>query len=250
MTGEGESGFPTSIGTPQDASFNRIETGNAIEIARRTRAEGMGALHGYLWHVTDEVSAGSFTAKRFLLGEEIESKDLSDGERNVFDHMLSQVAPPDSFQKYRMSEPDALYNQCWMAAPYAVPGFEEVETRGFIRKKTTKSFKPYEIHGKKGEQGWVSYAYFMLSRPNNRPGESISLFVVVPHDIAQEIDKQVETDPLFPDKYFQALYPGLVGPDPKKNICRARSDKLVILDKRNGINPEPVVRQYPVPIEY
>ena len=80
-------------------------------------------------------------------------------------------------------------------------------------------------------------------------GNSLSMSIAVPPDIASKIDAEVEKDVYFPDAFLKALYPGLIGPDNLDDIKRLQTEELQVLD--TTVKPlRSEIRKYPQPIPY
>lgn len=111
-------------------------------------------------------------------------------------------------------------------------------------------------NGKHGESDWIQYDYFMPVDNTDyldRRRLNVTMSIVVPPDIAVQIDEQVNKNVYFPDTFFKALYPNTVAPtDLMHDIKREEATQLQIVDFRQKPYKryEKDVRKYPQPIPY
>ncbi|HSX38610.1 MAG TPA: hypothetical protein VLE95_07255 [Chlamydiales bacterium] len=191
----------------------------AEELARITRLEGEGFLSGKFprGFYQDPGQIGSYQSIRaFGYGKTLENDDD-----------IKRYFPPT------ISEND-----------------QDLETAG-TQIWTISDHKDFQ--GK--ATGLIQYQYYMPT-PNDydlswRPGCFVRLSVSVPQSIATKLDAAVAENPLFPDKYFQALYPGLVGEDTNSHIRRSEAKNLIVRDLRKNHDPnDRTIMPYSQPIPY
>lgn len=229
----------------------------AEEVAKRTREEGMGMLHGkFPPNIAQPGKVGVFTSVHgFIQGTE-NIQDIDEGSN--FWRMLS-ARTGDKNLPYEVWYPYTQINrQVWTASEFHPPTiWEKKVTSGrFPFKRTEIRNERYDYKGKIGPIEGVQYDYFMpvgrIYDIGNRPGVFVNLTVVVPPEIASKIDAiDLQKHPEFPDLYMKSLYPGFIGSDTKTQIHREQAIELFVRDWRK--NPDPkagIVIPYPKPIPY
>ena len=165
------------------------------------------------------------------------------------------VEIPASLQK--------LPDQLWIVDNYRPPdsGLYRTEVvpgrHGFFgRRKVTRQV-PVILNraGKHGENDWSQYTLSWQEGPYydtgdfHRSGRSRFTFVVPP-ELAADIDRDTAEDARYPDGLFQAVNPGLVGPDIETQYRRLPASGLVILNRRVNAFAKPadlVKFQKPIP---
>lgn len=251
--------------TPQDKVKieqveQKLEEQRIAELARVTRQEGMGQLYGHTYPFDKAVgSTGYYPGMGFIKGESVVGN--YDKYKELFEVVGAAQAPQhEVFDPYVNKG-----RQVWViAGDYRATKTEiwQKRVKGGLfglgekivthEEQKTRSYKGErgELHG---ENGWRSYSYFMLTEnPGDvRVGVGTMMNIVVPPEIAQKIDKEVEADPMFPDRYFKALFPGVVGENPNTYIKRKEATEIAVVDLRKdpaGRTGE--VRPYSQPIKY
>jgi hypothetical protein len=103
-----------------------------------------------------------------------------------------------------------------------------------------------------GGPDWTHYTCQMPHIPPNddRPGHHVRLDFVVPPDVANQLDQAVSANPLFADRFFQAVFPGIVGEDYKTHIKRKPATELAVIDNRDPKHKTAEIKPYPQPIPY
>lgn len=235
----------------------------ASELAKATKERGMGMLDG-------KFPAGLFKkldrppdTGQSLIGYFVQGEKLPN-------HDVILFRPRD--QEFLNSEVrNGIYpshKQFWIVNKYIPPMKNEpVIERKTIKMKTWRGlrsktitrdetvFKPTNIpldyHGKRGESDWIQYDYYMPAALvfDQRPNVYVDMAIVVPPDLATQIDKQVAKNVYFPDAFFEALCSEFIGPDALQHIRRRPSTELEVVDNRLLL-PTRLLRPYPEPIPY
>ncbi len=224
----------------------------ASELARITRERGMGILSGKFPPNMSSVTwlGLSISTQGFIQGEEVQ---VEGGDPPIshfaFRRLITAGAPGE------LRRTGLTYRQEWVASRYLPPVdvYTRRERSGLFGSKTIRTEAIRGYHGKHGETGWLEYEYFQYEDPlydkGHRPGVILTLSVMVPPDIAAEIDSQVLADPYFPNAYQSALYPDLIGGDVKTHVRRLPARELLVVDCRdNPKNTQGQLRQYPQPL--
>lgn len=192
----------------------------AAELAVVTRAIGKGHLYGMLYPVDKTMGIGHYAGMGFNHGRPVEGDQ--DAYRSLQKELLPKI-PNREINDNRWNE----RRQVWMVGEH---------------------------------DGQTEYTYYMPTEStwDTRPGIMVMMKVSLPSNVALQIDQMVEKNPLFPNTYFKALFPGIVGEDPTNKIKRKESIDLAIVDARKHpgyeANPEAVetaeIKPYPKPIPY
>lgn len=233
------------------AGSSELETieQKAERIAQLTRAEGMGYLHGKFPHILENETHGYFqTVEGFIKGWKIE-KSRPDNE------LLFSMFPPETHLPYEVWNSQTYgHRQVWTAKPYSQKKQEYEVKTGMFKKEKRVHIPNYK--GETGPETGVQYDYYMPVSSDydtsHRPGCVVNMSVVVPEHIASMIDGvDLQQHPDFPDRFFKALYPDLVGPDTRRHITRLPATELFVRDLRKNPNQtEGKVISYPKPIPY
>ncbi len=241
---EQQSDANVSSRTSETKSAEEQQEQIANELAKATHDNGFGQLWGFLYPVDKTNGLGQYPGQGFSMGSNIVG--------NEADYRALQKFLPRYQFDYDYSSPnhnvwspyDHVNRQMWVASNFQATSYtgsgEEAKT----------------FQGKHGEKDWSSYDYYMYTETpyDTRGGVQVRLSVAVPPDIARKLDTAVSQDPLFPDRYFKALFPGMVGENGETNIRRKRATELATLDYRNYrstfVQPTPQIRQFPKAIEY
>ena len=223
----------------------------AKDLAKATREKGMGMLHGKF----PERLLGLQTGKNEFtsIGGFIQGEDALSG-------LMFPDTPSELMQLFGYA-----HRQIWSINDY-IPRMEETEidkieeikgkkfgilpkTDRIVRKVWVQTNNPKTFHGKKGESDWVQFTYYIptVHKYDGRPGIFVQMSVVVPPNIASQIEQEVEKNVYFPDAFFNALYPGYLGPDIATNIKMVKPTELQIADRRKG-KYKNEVRPYPQPL--
>jgi len=227
LSREGESGSTQTDGEARPVREGETEK-NAGELAKVSREQGFGQLYGLVYPIDKTPGVGGYPGMGFVKGKDIIGSNTDYRE-------LTGVLKPSNPWEF-INSYDQTFRQAWIANKYH-------PTSNFM----TKSFQ-----GEHPEGDWTQFTYVMPTETphETRPGVDVQLNVVVPPEIAKQIDKAIAEDPLFADAYFKALFPGAVGEDGGTHIKRVRATELVVVDRRDGGTGSPSVIQYPKPIEY
>lgn len=245
-----------------DLKISEDEELKARELAQSTRLEGLGGLAGKfpqrLLQNQEKWGVWAFI-EYFIKGEDIPQNDHATGiiiKRHTPQHLMHKI--------------ENEYRQVWTKSQY-VPPMEATLKQEFTDRKIktffgliTKTTKepelvrkttdtPITYHGKKGENDWTQYDYYMPVDNsydiNNHWGNFVNMSIAVPPNLAVKINKEVEENIYFPDAFFKALYPGHIGQDTKENIKRIQATELLVVDLIEK-PPTSEIRKYPQPIPY
>ena len=234
----------------------------AEELAKATRGQGIGQLFGKFPPRLSPGWTGGFGSTGFFIqGEEVPDSDRS---TLMLSMTSSKSMSPVYFSANSGLQPN-IVGPLWISSAYE-PRKEYVYVREPITRERRKSFfrvekyqdtkrvkkftgNLFNYHGKHGESDWIRYEYAMglFNYPYDSRPAFVMMTVVVPPDLAAQIDEQVEKNVYFPDAFFKAIYPGYVGQDTHKDIRRKPAKELEIVNDRTGVKN---VVEYPQPIPY
>jgi serine/threonine protein phosphatase PrpC len=220
----------------------------AHAVARETREQGMGFLHGKFPPRLEKWEPGAPEAGFQDISGFDRGRDVTQSDRlssfndffgvNVFD---SQGQPHG--------------RQSLIIAPFGLQITTPDNAYSTSRKAIDAS-----------QENWTQYSYSMpiINQRATRGGAFVAMNVAVPPSITERIDAMMDPaspnyDPTFMDKYFKALYPGYVGDDASEYIKRRPATELMIKDFRmpdgsiysgrsHGVEPQIV--QYPQEIPF
>lgn len=214
-------------------------------LADATRQHGFGYLYGkFPRTLVDNSNAQCIGG--FILGEKVSREDSTDIGKMARFHL---EYPPAEFRQTYTPPPRFVLT----VSRYTPPSHTYEQGKGVFGKQRVTNV--YNYKGKQGQEGWVQYDYYMpipavYDTGKERSGTNVFLTVVVPPALAEQIDRNVAQNPLFFDRYFQALYPGIVGQDVTTHIRRNPATELDIRDTR----PNPSLRSgrinFPQPIPF
>ena len=193
----------------------------ARELAASTRAKGMGLVHGHFPRsYQDGKLKGAFDRLGFSLGADLDDKTSYQTRIKLFR------------EASRTWEPGI---HTWTSSSEVAYGDNELSPLA--------------------QSGWIKYSFDMpvdtIYDQYNRRGTNIRLYTFVPPEIATQIDEAVAQNPLFPNEYFQALYPDLIGTETDTHLKRLPATKLVKIDYRtSSTKPQETIVDYPEPIPY
>lgn len=232
----------------------------ASELAKVTREKGMGHIYGkFPLRFIKPYALRSYTwIGQFIQGE------AETAEKHI--DLSSMI-------RYRSAN-DELHTdyQIWRVSNY-VP-FTKILTVKEPRERTVpRHFGPFKLEGRKqtyyetvrkptdeiitykgkhGERGWTQYDYCMSGHPLRDPGrgaQALVMSIVVPPEVAAQIDEQINNNIYFPDALFKALYPDYVGSNVETHIKRVPATQITIVDSRQKPN-KIETKKYPQPIPY
>lgn len=251
--------IPKEDETKVEQVKQEIEEQRVAELARTTKREGMGQLCGMTYPLDRKTQGpGYYPGMGFIKGETI------DGDPQKYRELFEVVG--GSTPQHEIRNPYENKNrQVWTTKEYKATKTEIRHERvkgglfGLGEKTVTHSEERVKsFRGKggelRGENGWRQYTYDMLTETpfDTRPGVSVQMNVAVPPELAQKIDREVEMNAMFPDRYFKALFPGAVGKNGETHIKRKPATELAIVDLRKDPTGRKVeaIKQYPTQIEY
>lgn len=197
----------------------------ARELAKATRERGMGVLDGQ------------------FPKEYSEEKKLENQKQRLGFSKAIELNPKESF---------------WLRDNLQYELYEKVVPGEHVWISSTKVPKqPYRENPllNSNFDGWTKFIYRMpieqVYDKSKRHGTVMRLYVFVPPEVAAEIDEALAQNPLFPNEYFQALYPDLIGLNTDTHLKRLPATKLVKIDYRTSPDkPQETVVEYPKPIQY
>jgi hypothetical protein len=255
---------PKTIQEVRNVQDKELEQ-KAAELARETKRKGMGYIFGkFPPRVSPPNTVGGFTHTGFFIqGEDIPYIDPAT-RMLIWGHFGTAIYP---IKTGAMSgiQPN-VGRPIWNTRNYVPTKDRKREVQTLERKEKkwlglrTEIVKEQKVvrvptdtltnyHGKHGESDWIRYEYAtgLFNYPYDSRPAFVMMTVVVPPDLAVQIDEQVEKNVYFPDAFFQAIYPGYVGQDTHKDIRRKPAKELEIINDRTGVKK---VVQYPHPIPY
>ncbi len=223
------------------------------ELARATKERGMGQIFGYIFSV-EQTPYGAYPGRGFILGLDVRESDQDVTRYKRLRELLphSPRIPEDLEERWWY---DHRNRQGWFVHNYRPPTNKWQTKEGgslFRRSKIIDHEEPITYDGKHGERDWVQYTYFAhIIDQSQRPGAPLYLNVAVPPDIAREIDRMASENIYFPDEYLKALFPDIIGNDPRRKVKRYPANELMTIDLRaDSTNPKISVLSYPEPIPF
>lgn len=230
--------------TPHEPSSETEARTHVEELALMTREQGMGYLHGKFpsrldeWNSQEQVAYAQDIAGFY--------KGVAKGSYNGTINQLESILGSNRFD----SQKQPTNSQSLIIAPLGLS-----LSASILRPTSRKRIDPEQAD-------WTEYSYSMpvICNRDSRPGTFVVMHIAVPPPIADKIDRTLEKDATFMDKYFQALYPGYIGPDPTQSITRRPATELLIKDFRHppdgnilhqsADSVEPIIRHYPSEIPF
>lgn len=201
--------------TPQERFEQR-----AKELAEATRREGIGQMYGFVYPLDKNILKGFAAGMGFDRGQIVQGQQNADPyqARALQKRIAAHFPPQEVRDAYDHQE-----RQIWMMEQY---------------------------HPDSNMQR-ITYDMYTESPYETRPGVGVMLNVVVPNELANQINAAVRENPNFADAYFKAIFPDVVGQDGLTRIRRKRATELLILDQRqNPRNMQGETIKFSQPIEY
>lgn len=194
----------------------------ARQLAEITRRKGIGQIYGFVHPIDKNIPQGFAPGPGFDKGEDIQT-EIMQGRYNeqcrILQRTIASHFPPSEVR----NPYDNSNRQTWMMEQY----------------------------GPDNTMQKITYDMYTETPFDTRPGVSVMLNVVVPTEIANQINTAVRENPDFADAYFKAIFPGVVGEDGSTHIRRKQATELLILDQReNPFNIQGEVLKLPHPIKY
>lgn len=230
-----------------ELSGNEFEN-HAKDLASETRKIGIGQLFGYSLPVEagGEGVFGFELGPGFILGEEVKGN-------SQIKNSLGQVIPSSSAREL-VGDERYVDNpkQLWLVESYKPPVRRwQTQTGGFLRKRQVNHEEVLAFNGKHGENDWVKYTYYAPTmNMTGRGGDFVSMTVAVPPELSSKLDNAAKEDIYFPDRYFRAMFPGVIGQDVNISMKRRQTSRLLVVDRRNDPKNQGELKTYPQPIEY
>jgi len=218
----------------------------AFEVAKSVREKGFGYVQGVFWQggPVKQLQDGDF-AEYASVGGFCMDKAVTSGHADISSvWVLSGFigngganCPQFIRRVMNKSQPGSVDNQALIIDRYIQPTRrEEVSKKGLFSKLSPPEYKEVNIDFNGftvPSADWVKLIYFMpVDHPKTPRVGDVSMAIVVPPEVAKQIIEQTESDPLFMDALFKAMYPGLIDSNPEKSIRRFPATKLQILDRR------------------
>lgn len=204
----------------------QISEQEIAELARRIHEEGMGILTGVLSN--DPVNDDCEVREGFLMGEDVSEVDIDTLRQlqetvagtSYFDEITGTIRPRD-IQHGKNTHQQVLLIDDYLFRPVS-PG----------RSAGWEESKPFQ--GKAGGPDWIKYTYYQPVR-GRRAGSFLNFIFTVPPDLAREIDRASESNPLLPDMLQRALFP-----DIGERTQRVPAIELLVIDRRGSQRKSPV----------
>lgn len=236
----------------RDTSVNYLER-RAKELAQATRQRGMGMLAGKFSPaaIPQELvvpGIGWYDALGFIQGEETQTRRQVETLGDLIWTKIPDSRDPASIDSFKSNRQYLVANRY---TPPVIKTVREVK-KGWFKKEKVTDETPRTYNGKRGESNWIQFSYRMpVVHQDTRPGVAVEMLIAIPPDIGEQISEEIMNNSYFPDAFFQALYPGKVGPDSNKSITRQRATEIWMLDRRtNSQNAQWMISAYPEPIKY